>query len=504
MHHQSSPFPTRIWLPPFAEPIAPRVPALMSRDGEHDRHGHRAQRSRSAARSARPTWAPASTRGIPATSTTCRCSRTSTRSGPRRRSTATRRRTSTRSRDYPAQYARPAVRVALPEPVAAAAGGDCKDAVDYMLTASLSVLDYAAKYKETLLYNRYQSGRDQIRRYQQEPPYAYVIPQQQRDPVAPVELLRRLAFNGVRGQPADRAVPRSTASPIPRGTWVIPMNQEFARAGAPAARGADLSRPARVSGRAARAAVRRGRLDAAAPDGRDGRGREDAADAPRPRRSSKPLGAGAGATAGARGDDDAAPFDSVPGAGFDASPLAAAIVPPAGRITGSGPALGIDRAQNNAVPCRSTRRGRRARRVRVDAAQVGAIRGDRYARWRSAPPGRIAGAAGRERPPRAAPSCRGRASACISRGIASMDAGWTQWLLENYGFDFATVRPADVKAGAPRPALRRADSRRRERPLAARRLSGRAACRRRSRAASAPRACRRSSSSSATAARSCA
>ena len=31
VQHQSSPFPTRIWLPPFAEPIAPRVPALMSR-----------------------------------------------------------------------------------------------------------------------------------------------------------------------------------------------------------------------------------------------------------------------------------------------------------------------------------------------------------------------------------------------------------------------------------------------------------------------------------------
>ena len=29
---RSAPFPTRIWLPPFAEPIAPRVPALMSRE----------------------------------------------------------------------------------------------------------------------------------------------------------------------------------------------------------------------------------------------------------------------------------------------------------------------------------------------------------------------------------------------------------------------------------------------------------------------------------------
>ncbi len=32
VHHQSSPFPTRIWLPPFAEPITPRAPALISRE----------------------------------------------------------------------------------------------------------------------------------------------------------------------------------------------------------------------------------------------------------------------------------------------------------------------------------------------------------------------------------------------------------------------------------------------------------------------------------------
>ena len=31
VHHQTAPFPTRIWLPPFAEPIAARTPPLMSR-----------------------------------------------------------------------------------------------------------------------------------------------------------------------------------------------------------------------------------------------------------------------------------------------------------------------------------------------------------------------------------------------------------------------------------------------------------------------------------------
>ena len=31
VHHQSAPFPTRIWLPPFADPIASHAPSLMSR-----------------------------------------------------------------------------------------------------------------------------------------------------------------------------------------------------------------------------------------------------------------------------------------------------------------------------------------------------------------------------------------------------------------------------------------------------------------------------------------
>ena len=32
VHHQTSPFPTRIWLPPFAEPIASQAPHLISRE----------------------------------------------------------------------------------------------------------------------------------------------------------------------------------------------------------------------------------------------------------------------------------------------------------------------------------------------------------------------------------------------------------------------------------------------------------------------------------------
>ena len=72
-----------------------------------------------------------------------------------------------------------------------------RDAVDYMETASLSVLEFASKYKDSLLFDRYQAGRDQSALGKTKAPYAYVIPQQQRDPVAAVEMLRRIAFGGV-------------------------------------------------------------------------------------------------------------------------------------------------------------------------------------------------------------------------------------------------------------------------------------------------------------------
>ncbi len=52
-----------------------------------------------------------------------------------------------------------------------------KDAVDYMVGGSMSVLDLAAKNRETLLYNRYQAARDNIHRT--EPPFAYVISDRQ-------------------------------------------------------------------------------------------------------------------------------------------------------------------------------------------------------------------------------------------------------------------------------------------------------------------------------------
>ena len=53
------------------------------------------------------------------------------------------------------------------------------------------------------------------------------IPQKQRDPVRPVELLKRLAFNGIQISQFEQAMDYAGVN-YPKGTWVIPMDQEFA------------------------------------------------------------------------------------------------------------------------------------------------------------------------------------------------------------------------------------------------------------------------------------
>ncbi len=60
---------------------------------------------------------------------------------------------------------------------------------------------------------------------------------------------------------------------------------------------------------------------------------------------------------------DSSIFDSLPGAGFDTDPVAAGIRPPAGEISGSGPLLLLDPAQNNAYRAinRAWRAGGRVR-----------------------------------------------------------------------------------------------------------------------------------------------
>ena len=100
------------------------------------------------------------------------------------------------------------------------------DAVRYMVGASMAVLDTAAKYREELLYNRYQAGARQHRAISKDPPYAYVIPREQRDLPAAATLVRKADDQRHRSASSRHSLSPPTAASISRA-WVILMDQPF-------------------------------------------------------------------------------------------------------------------------------------------------------------------------------------------------------------------------------------------------------------------------------------
>ena len=269
VHHQSSPFPTRIWLPPFAEPITPRAPALMSRTvntigmAMAQLLESRGLPGATHMGTGFDAWYPGYIDYLPLLQNQAAFW---TETALYRYATP---HFYTLS-DFPEDMRDLRAQTLYPSPWT---GGWWRlgDAVEYMHVASIAVLDYAAKYREDLLYNRYQSGRDVVARYEAGPPYAYFVKQDQRDPVAPVEMLRRLAYNGIRvSQLTVLGDPRRAH--LPRGHVGHPHGPALRRAGASGAGGPGVPGPARVSRRTAGAALRRCRMDAPLPDGCRGGG----------------------------------------------------------------------------------------------------------------------------------------------------------------------------------------------------------------------------------------
>ena len=101
-----------------------------------------------------------------------------------------------------------------------------KDAVDYMVGGSMSVLDLAAKNRETLLYNRYQAARDNIQHFSKEPPFAYVISDKQADTPEAGLLAQKMIDNGLDVYTSKSGF-KANGVAYPAGSWVIPMDQPF-------------------------------------------------------------------------------------------------------------------------------------------------------------------------------------------------------------------------------------------------------------------------------------
>src|SRR6185436_18052987 len=349
VHHQVGPFPTRIWLPPFSEPVGIEAPAVIARQVNMigmaiakalDEKGQRGATHMGTAFDA---WYPGYIdyapvfKNVAAYWTETALFQYAT---PHEYTI----------NDFPQNFRdlRPQSLYSSPwKP----GWWRLRDAVEYMEIASLATIEYAAKYKDSLLMNRYRAGRDQIAAGASEAPYAYLVPQAQRDPVAAVELLRRLAFGGVR-------VAQLTASAeidgttYPAGTWVVPTDQEFAamaREVLDVQRYPDLrqypggppERPYDAAGWSLPLQMGVRVVPAMEPLPDQMRGQMHLL-APPADLKIKPT------TYEAQLKNDSTPFDSLPGIGFDTDPSSAAIVPPPGSVTGPGPALVVDPAQNNA------------------------------------------------------------------------------------------------------------------------------------------------------------
>jgi hypothetical protein len=452
VHHQSSPPPTRIWLPPFADPIALHAPPIVSREvnmiGMAIAKGleERGQTGATHLGDSYDAWYPGYIdympvfRNIPAFWT---------ETFGRGASPVT-----TAPEQIPARMRYPSSMYPGPWP-----GGTwrLRDAVDYMHTASLSVIEYASKYRVSLLLNRYRSGRVQIAQGRTMAPYAYVVPQAQRDPVAAVELLRRLAFGGVRVMQLASPVALGGQT-FPTGTWVVPTDQEFA---AVARELLDVQRYPEV--RASPDSPLDPPYDAAGWTLPISMGiRVVSIDAPLSPEARAAMRALAPAPAAditftpyvSSSTRDAAPFDSVPGLGFDSDPAAKAIVPPPGRVTGSGDALALTAAANNTF--------RALNQAWTSGATVrfAAAAGDRDARYVIAglSPSAQADLVGAlalqgERVAAATGEPMRRPRLGMFQQMSGMDHGWTRWVLEQYGFEPAPIAAEDLQAGGLRSRL---------------------------------------------------
>jgi len=225
--HQAPPFPSRIFVPPYAEPLNPDIPAAVM---EGINKLGAAMRERFA-REEKPgvlsyfgfdAWWNGGLRSAPAfhnmhgilTETAGYAYAT-----PKTYAAA----------DLPATFSNGA---ATGEPSMFYErpwmGGkwSLRDAVDYMLTADMAILTEAATRRQDYLLKSYQLARQAIAAGAEGKPYAYAIAEKQWDWPTAWDFLERLSLAGIEVRRA-RTEFRANGKPYGAGTLVIPAAQPF-------------------------------------------------------------------------------------------------------------------------------------------------------------------------------------------------------------------------------------------------------------------------------------
>ncbi|HYZ83426.1 MAG TPA: M14 metallopeptidase family protein [Bryobacteraceae bacterium] len=101
-----------------------------------------------------------------------------------------------------------------------------RQAIDYMLTADFAILDLASTRSEAFLRKSWEMARRNMELGSRGAPYAYIVPMDQADKHSAQEMVRRLRLSGVQIQRASAPFTFKEKT-YPAGTFVIPAGQPF-------------------------------------------------------------------------------------------------------------------------------------------------------------------------------------------------------------------------------------------------------------------------------------
>ena len=222
--HQSGPFPSRIFVPPFDDPMNPNIPPLVMRgvnlvgDAMTRRLDEEGKRG-AVSRIGFDTWWNGGMRTAPyfhnmvgILTETGHASATPADYDPR---------------SFPKYFAGTTVPTLEPTTYYPSPflGGEwhLRNSCDYMVTASMAVLDIAASRRSEWLYDIYRMGRDAVRAHGNE---TFVVPADQWDPPTAAKMINVLRLGGV---DVERATATFAAGGrrYPAGSFVIRGSQPF-------------------------------------------------------------------------------------------------------------------------------------------------------------------------------------------------------------------------------------------------------------------------------------
>lgn len=101
-----------------------------------------------------------------------------------------------------------------------------RDNLNYQETAALAALDDSAHRSKEMLHNFYKKAWDSWHKGLTQPPYAFLIPQDQGDPARVAQMIERLMNQHIEVARAERSIQLKEGS-FPAGTYVVRLDQPY-------------------------------------------------------------------------------------------------------------------------------------------------------------------------------------------------------------------------------------------------------------------------------------